>query len=205
MLKALNSALLNAALSLFGMGRIEGHYVGRAYVRDAAAFPFRMGATVPGTVNRTHPFTIEGCLADAGTPPTAFGQPVVVDTGGGVRPLVAGDSGLTAIYGITVRPYPFQQQATTNYGSTAFGDGAPATDQAVDVLRSGYITGRLGGTAVAAKGGAVFVWVAADSGAHKQGYFEAEATGGSTIALDAKTTFNGPADANGFAEVAFNI
>ncbi len=79
--------------------------------------------------------------------------------------------------------------------------------QPVDVLRSGYILAYINPTGGAApvKGGTVYVWVAASNGAHIQGAFETAATAGSTIALDAKTTFSGGVDASNFGEIAFNI
>jgi hypothetical protein len=65
----------------------------------------------------------------------------------------------------------------------------------------GYISAKLN-TGVAQKGGAVFIWVAATSGAHIQGGFEVAASGGNTCALDESYSFNGPADANGNVEIS---
>ena len=184
---------------------LPARFMGRARTCDVA-FNLRMGAGSPGDITRhTPPGTIEQCLMAAVTPPLAFGQAVLADglADNAVRLVQAGDSALVAIYGITVRPYPFQPQSGTNYGAVGLGGAAPSTTQPVDVLRSGYILGYINGVPV--KGGAVFVWVAATAGAHIQGSFETAATGGSTIALDAKTTFQGGVDANGFGEIAFNI
>ena len=190
----------------------RGHYVGQRRTRDDA-FKFRMGAGFLGDVNRTHPASIEPAL-QSNSPATAYGQPVVIAADGtnGVRPLAAGDAALVAIFGITVRPFPIQAAtAPNNFGGTQAAGGAvvqggaPASKGAIDVLKSGYIIGQLSGGGVPAKGGAVFVWVAASAGAHVQGGFEIAATGGSTIALDNRTYFNGPADANGNVEIAFNI
>ncbi len=182
-----------------------GVYLGRAITRDIA-FPYRMGAGFPGTVNRTHPAWIEPVLIDTASPPTAYGQAIVIDPASqGVRPLAAADSALTAIYGITVRPFPMQQASATNYGAAAFGAAAPPSNGALDVLRSGYIMTALGGATPASKGGLVYVWVAASSGPHVQSGFEAAPTAGSTIALDGNTTFNGAADAASVVEIAFNV
>jgi hypothetical protein len=50
------------------------------------------------------------------------------------------------------------------------------------------------------------VWCAASAGIHVQGGFESVATGGSTAALDVgRFSFNGPQDATGIVELAFNI
>lgn len=183
----------------------HGIYMGMARTCDVS-FQYRMGAGFPGDVNRTHPATIEPTLVDINSPPTLYGQAVVVDsTTQGVRPLASGDSSLTDIYGITVRPFPIQGQSSTNYGASNIGAATPPTGQPMDVLRSGYIMSTLNGTASAVKGGTVYVWIAASSGSHVQGGFEAAATGGSTIQLPLKTSFNGPADANGIVEIAYNV
>jgi hypothetical protein len=180
----------------------EGEFVGRCKTRDVA-FQFRMGAGFPGDVNRTHPASILPCLADPTNPPLLFGEPVVtVAASNGVRALLSSDTALTAIYGITVRPYPSQSSAT------AFGTGGPDSYYgfpigAVDVLRSGFIMGTLGGSVAATKGLPVNVWIAASTGTHVQGTFEASVTAGSTIPV-ANAFFNGPADANGVVEIDFN-
>lgn len=180
--------------------------VGRVRTRDVA-FTFRMGAGFPGDVNRVDSAKIEPCLIDASAPPTAYGQPVVVDaTTQGVRPLVAGDAALDAVYGFTVRPYPTQQSTSgVAYAGVSIGGAAPPPSGIIDILRSGYIMTQLGGGAGVVKGGRVFIWVAASAGNHVQGQVEAVATGGSTIELDEKSYFNGPADANGVVEISFNI
>lgn len=185
-------------------------FVGRRKTGDVA-FNLRMGAGSPGDITRHNPpGTIEPALVAAITPPTGYGQAVLADglADNAVRLVQAGDSALTAIYGITARPFPFQQPtASGNYGSIGFGGGVLAIQQPVDVLRSGYILAIINptGGVQPVKGAAVFVWVAASSGAHVQGSFETAATGGSTIALDSKTTFQGGLDASGFGEIAFNI
>ncbi len=182
-----------------------GRFVGRRKTRDAA-FTYRMGAGFPGDVNRTHPASIEPCLIDASAPPTAFGQPVVVDaTTQGVRPLAAGDAALDAIYGVTVRPYPFQADAGTNYGAASFGAAAPPASGVIDVLRAGYIMMKANVGSAPVKGGRVFIWVAATAGNHIQGQLESAASAGNTIELDEKTYFNGTPDADGVVEVGFNI
>lgn len=172
----------------------------RVKFRDVA-FQYRMGAGSPGDVTRTHPASIEPCLIDPAAPPTAFGQPVVAGANNGVRRLAAGDTALTTVYGFTVRPYPFQPDAATNYGAVGFGNGSPPLNQPLDVLKLGSILTKLGGAGVPTKGGSVFVWIAVDSGSHVQGQVETSATGGSTIALPSTITFNGPADADGVVEL----
>lgn len=173
------------------------------------AFPFRMGAGFPGDVNRGHPASIEPTLIDASAPPTSYGQAVLVDsTTEGVRPFAAGDTAITVIWGVTVRPFPMQASTGTAYGGAAFGAATPPPSGAIDVLRSGYIMGTAlpAGASAVVKGGAVFVWCAASTGAHVQGGFESSASGGNTAALDVtRYQFNGPADANGNVEICCNI
>ena len=178
----------------------------RCKTRDVA-FTFRMGAGFPGDVNRTHPATIEPCLIDASAPITAYGQPVLVDpTTQGVRPFVAGDQSNTvpAGYGLTVRPYPFQQSSATNFGSAALGSATPPTSGVCDVLRAGYIMANLAAGGSPVKGGAVYIWAAASIGLHVQGGIEAAYSAGNTTQL-LNATFNGSPDANGNVEIAFNI
>lgn len=178
-----------------------GRSFGRMRATDVA-FPYRMGAGFPGDVNRGHPASIEPCLIDVNAPPTVYGQPVVVDpTTQGVRPLSAGDSALTDIWGVTCRPYPFQQSTTSlQYGAVNLGSAGVAAAQPIDVLTGGYIMVAVVGSTV--KGGAVFIWIAASSGSHVQGGFEAASGGGSTIALNTqKFKWNSPPDSSGVAEL----
>jgi len=180
--------------------------IGRARTCDTS-FTFRMGAGFPGDVNRGHPASIQPCLIDANAPPTAYGQAVLVDpTTQGVRPIVAGDSAITDIWGTTCRPYPIQQSSTsanTNYGAQAYGSVAPPLAQPIDVMRAGYMIVSVVGSPV--KGGTVYIWYAASSGAHIQGGFEAANTGGSTLALSARYYWNSPPDSNGYAELLISF
>lgn len=180
----------------------------RAFTKDSAmAFPFRMGAGVPGDVNRTHPVSIEPNLIDSAAPPPAYGQPVLAAAANaGVRPFAAGDAAVTSIYGMTVRPFPLQQSSGSNYGAASFGSATPPTSGVIDVMRTGYILVQLNDiTATPAKGDPVFVWCAVTSGAHIQGGIEVTSSGGSTAALDTERyMFNGPPDANGVCEIVVN-
>lgn len=173
----------------------------RMKTRDVA-FGFRMGAGFPGDVNRTHPVDIVPELPSATLPPTAYGQMTILDTSTGtVRRFDTGDTAVTTAYGVTVRPYPTQQSSASNYGQADIGSATPPTSGVMDVVRRGYIMAKVNGTPV--KGGAVYVWCAASSGAHVQGQLEASATGGSTASLT-NATFNSAPDANGYVEIIFN-
>jgi hypothetical protein len=170
----------------------------RAYTGDVA-YGFRMGAGFPGDVNRTHPASIIPGMNSPTNPARLFGDPVLVDTAtNSYRGFLVGDTAITQIDGIAVRPYPTQQ--TSGGLNAAFGNGAPAANQPLDVLEAGFIMVKVNGTAVPTKKGPVFVWIAASTGTHVQGGFEAAATGGSTVAIT-NAFFNGPPDANGVTEL----
>jgi len=185
---------------------LPARFVGRAMTNDVA-FNLRMNAGSPGDMTRHNPpGTIEPCLLDAGSASVLPGFAVVAALNGNnsVRLVQAGDNGLAAIYGIAQRVFPFQQATTNQFsGQQGFGGLPVAQQQAIDVIRSGYVLVPCVGTPQ--KGGPAFVWVAASGGGHVQGGFETAATGGSTIALDNKTTFSGGVDTNGNAELCFNI
>lgn len=192
--------------NLFRTGRSGGAFVGRKRTHDVA-FQFRMGTGFAGDVNRVHPVSVEPALIHPTTPPTEYGQPVVVDSANNaVRPLVAGDQGLADVYGITVRPYPFQQSSASNFGAAALGAATPPTNGVIDVLKAGYVFAKLRGAAAATKGSQVFIWTAASSGAHVQGGIEASTPGGSGFGLpNPKYYFNGPAGSDGIVEIAWNV
>ena len=205
LLAAIGGLFIRPALAAPAIIR-PGEFRGRAKVADVA-FGFRMGAGSVGTVNRTHPASIEPALLDATNPATFFGQGVLVNTSANsVRAVLTSDTTTpTSLWGVTVRPFPFQAATATNYGATPFAGEAPAPG-AIDVLRSGYILVPLGNFAAAnaTKSGQAYIWFAASTGNHVQGTWEAAATGGST-ALITGAFFNGPSDANGVVELAFNI
>ena len=178
----------------------------RMKTRDVA-FQFRMGAGFTGDVNRTHPASIEPVLINTTTPPLLYGQGVVIDAAGqGVRPLVAGDVALTAVYGVTVRAFPIQQSSASNFGAAALGAATPPASGVMDVLRSGYIMAQLGGTFTAAKKGSpVFIWTAASAGANVQGAFVDTFSNTNTTPALTGVTFNGTPDVNGVVEICFNV
>jgi hypothetical protein len=171
------------------------------------AFMYRMGAGFAGDVNRTHPVSIEADLICAATPPSAYGQPVLIDaTSQGVRPFAAGDTGITAAYGVTVRSFPIQQTSapTGNFAPAALGAAIPPSSGVIDVMRAGYIMTKIPAGQATVKGGAVYVWCAASTGVHVQGGFENAASGGNTAALT-NAIFNGIPDADGNVEIQFNV
>lgn len=185
----------------------------RAKARDVA-FAFRMGAGFAGDVNRTHPANIEPALQNATTPVPLYGMPVLADTAGAtdtVRPFAAGDAAVTIAYGVAVRPFPQQQAvAATQFGAAALGASAPpGAGNEIDVLRAGYVMAQLNpGQANPTKGQAVLVQTAVTQvvagNTLTQGQFMTAATV-ACATLDGRFTYNGPADANGVVEIAFNV
>lgn len=171
----------------------------RATTNDIA-FTFRMGAGFPGDVNRTHPANIIPGLISSAAPPRFYGYPVVIDTStNSYRAIGTGDTAVTTIDGVVVRPYPTQQ--TSGGMSATIGVGVPSANQPLDVLSEGYIMVQINtATPSVTKKGRVFIWVTADSSPHVLGGFESVAASSNTIELT-NAYFNGPPDANGITEV----
>lgn len=173
----------------------------RAVTHDVA-FGFRMGAGFPGDVNRTHPFSVDPGLMDPTNPVRLYGDPVLINsTANSYRGFGTGDTAITAIDGVLVRPYPVQQ--TTGGMDAALGAAVPPqTRAAIDVLTDGYIMVKCNNAAVnpPAKGLPVFVRTAATAGALVQGGFHAADDGANAIEVT-NAEWNSPADANGIAEL----
>lgn len=179
------------------LGLETGVYAGRRRTTDVA-FAYRMGAGFSGDVNRTHPFSVEPCLIDAANPPTFYGQAVVIGANNGVRAVLDGDDALTAIYGVTVRPFPAQQ--SSGGMSSPFGSVAPPVSGVIDILRLGYVMVQMHGTP--GKGDSLYVWADPAGGGEIPGQFTTTTTAGSTIGpLAGSSNFNGPPDSTGIGEI----
>lgn len=175
------------------------------------AFTYRMGAGFAGDVNRSHPASIEPNINDATNPIIFPGQAGVYNTTAGTfRQIIASDSALTAINGVSVRQFPTQATgpsvSTENWGQADYSTGytnsiSPAN--CLDVLKSGYIMVPVNGTT--AKGGTVYIYYGTTSAPHYQGGFEA-ASGSNILGLttQGQTYYNSAPDANGVCELAFN-
>lgn len=175
--------------------------VGRSRTHDVA-FTFRMGAGFAGEVNRTHPVSIYPSLMHSTQPVRLYGDPGIYDAAtASVRGFQAGDTALTKIDGVLVRPYP-TQQSTGGMSATLGGAGTPASNQPADIVEEGAIMVKCNNFGVNAptKGGAVWVWCAASAGNDVQGGFRAAVSAGNTAAIT-NAKWNGPADANGIAEL----
>lgn len=163
------------------------------------AYQFRMPAGFAGDLQRAEVATIETQLIDSSTPPTVFGVAVKY-VSGKVQPInLAGDTA-AIVQGVNLRPYPIQGNGTDPLGTST-----PPTSGVTDILKRGYVNVSLGGTTAAAKGGTVYVRVAAAATGKPLGGFEAAADSTNTIAMPSNWYFTGPADAYGVTEIAVNI
>ena len=194
-----------------------GAYGTACKVRDVA-FAFRMGAGFAGAVNTSHPANIRGFLPDPNYPPTFFGEAVAINPlTNAVRrysaSFNANDYQSTDVFGVVVRPYPFlgSTAPTNSYAGTGAQSSLPwggnqLPDGAVDVLLSGFIMVNCF-TGTPTNGAPATVWTAATNSPHVQSGFEVNSTpstSGFVVTWD-KTSFASPADANGIAELRFNV
>ncbi len=162
------------------------------------AYTTRMPAGFPGRISREDSLTVETHVIDSNSPPTVYGQPAKLVSG---KLQAAGAD--ADVYGLLVAPYP-TQSATTGLGAAT-----PPTSGLADVLRRGYMTVAVArGTAVAGPAGTVSYRTTTNGGA-LAGQYEGDDTnvgkGDSDCIELTKATWMGPADANGIAELAFNI
>jgi hypothetical protein len=167
-----------------------------------ASFQYRMGAGIPGDINRTHPVTSEPNLNDATYPVALPGLACTINAAkNGVRSFQAGDTALTSIWGVASRAFPIQDTgAGETYGGVGFGNGPLPVSAAIDVVRDGYIMAQVPAGQTPGKGDACYIWCAASTGNHVQSGFENAASGGNTAAIT-NAVFNGAPDSNGYVEV----
>jgi hypothetical protein len=156
-----------------------------------------MPAGIPGIVTRPSMATVEPQVYSVTNTFPAYGVAAKVGTDFGMQPLTTGDAA-TALYGLLIKPFP------TNASQSGLGVSVPPVSGICDILKRGYMMVLLNGAAAATKDGQVYIWIAASSGAHVIGGFEAAASSGNTIA-PAGLVFTGPADASGNVEVAWNL
>src|ERR1700750_897624 len=113
------------------------------------ALVFRMQAGIPGEVSRfqTYGATISQELQNVATPVTEYGVPVIINNNG-CRPLTATDTTADAESGFLVRPFPGGDITVTfPSGSVPFGAGTPPRTGVIDIMRRGFMTVKLGGSA----------------------------------------------------------
>lgn len=188
--------------------RPTGTFIGRLRTTDISflaqsplGFIGRLSRTVPAP--KVFPY-----MQDGTNPVASFGLAVLATATNTVRNIIAADNGAgTAIFGISVGNFPFQQQSTSNYGAASIGGltAAPSTG-VIDINKSGsqivYCNSAQAPTATLTS--AVYVWAAASSGVHVQGGFETAASAGNTFGPIANAYFNGPGDSTGAIEIVFN-
>jgi hypothetical protein len=166
------------------------------------SFTYRMGAAFPGDVNRSHPASIEPVLNDKTLPVLKPGMAAMINSAKtGVRQAGTADTVASALYGIAVRAFPMQDPGSAGvFGAVDEGVSSLPKDDVIDVCRDGYIMVQLPVGATCGKGDPVWVWIAVSGSGHVQGQFEVVSATTSTMSV-LNATYNGPPDANGFAEV----
>lgn len=174
----------------------------RAYTRDVA-FTFRMGSGFSGDVNRVHPFAVLPRVQHATLPVLKPGQAVLYDASTNTAKRVgAGDTAVTKIQGVSVRSYPISNHSSSAFGApSTIGTADLPTTGIIDVAEDAFMFVQIPTDAAAPTlGGAVFVWVAANSGTHVQGGFEVAASAGNTAAIT-NAFWQGGKDASSVAEL----
>ncbi|EMW1042112.1 hypothetical protein AAEK51_004924 [Citrobacter freundii] len=160
-------------------------------------FLYRMPAGIAGAISRPQDLTVEPQTLDSAKAFAAYGLAGKFSAGKFV-PIEEADTAAVVV-GIYVRPYPTASQPDK---VRQIGTGY---NFAGDCMKRGYVTVNLGADASAVTlGGAVYMRVATPSDTSPLGAFLAAADGENTVQIT-NAFFNGPGDANGNIELAFNI
>lgn len=155
----------------------------------------------PGDLTRdVRECTVEAYYNSTTVPVLGFGLPVKLGAQAmSATGIVAADVG-ASILGFSVREYPSYPGG--NMANLAAGAGIPMAG-AIGILKKGYIAVKCNfGTPV--KEGIVYVRIAAPAGAKVIGGIEATSDGANTIVVP-NAQFMGPADADGNAEIRYNV
>lgn len=160
-------------------------------------FLYRMPAGIAGAISRPQDLTVEPQTLDSAKAFAAYGLAGKFSAGKFV-PIEADDTAAVVV-GIYVRPYPTASQPDkVRQIGTGF-------NFAGDCMKRGYVIVNLGVDASSvALGGAVYMRVATPTASSPLGAFLAAADGANTVQIT-NAFFNGPGDANGNIELAFNI
>ncbi|NGF63155.1 hypothetical protein G5641_24670 [Citrobacter freundii] len=160
-------------------------------------FLYRMPAGIAGAISRPQDLTVEPQTLNSAKAFATYGLAGKFSAGKFV-PIEAADTAAVVV-GIYVRPYPTASQPDK---VRQIGTGY---NFAGDCMKRGYVTVNLGADASAvALGGEVYMRVATLSDTSPLGAFLAAADGENTVQIT-NAFFNGPGDANGNIELAFNI
>lgn len=160
-------------------------------------FLYRMPAGIAGAISRPQDLTVEPQTLDSAKAFAAYGLAGKFSAGKFV-PIEADDTAAVVV-GIYVRPYPTASQPDkVRQIGTGF-------NFAGDCMKRGYVIVNLGVDASSvALGGDVYMRVATPTASSPLGAFLAAADGANTVQIT-NAFFNGPGDANGNIELAFNI
>lgn len=160
-------------------------------------FLYRMPAGIAGAISRPQDLTVEPQTLDSAKAFAAYGLAGKFSAGKFV-PIEAADTA-SVVVGIYVRPYPTASQPDkVRQIGTGF-------NFAGDCMKRGYVIVNLGVDASSvALGGAVYMRVATPTASSPLGAFLAAEDGANTVQIT-NAFFNGPGDANGNIELAFNI
>ncbi|WP_316549618.1 structural cement protein Gp24 [Klebsiella michiganensis] len=160
-------------------------------------FLYRMPAGIAGAISRPQDLTVEPQTLDSAKAFAAYGLAGKFSAGKFV-PIEEADTAAVVV-GIYVRPYPTASQPDkVRQIGTGF-------NFAGDCMKRGYVIVNLGVDASSvALGGAVYMRVATPTASSPLGAFLAAADGANTVQIT-NAFFNGPGDANGNIELAFNI
>lgn len=155
----------------------------------------RMGSSVPGDLTRANaPHVVESAVLNSATPPLAFGVPLALEADGSVRPITAGDV-TTDVYGVLIRPYPFQSRTY----DTPMGAGVPDPNVVGSVVRQGYVAVKINGSATPVRGGPVYVRTVTGTDTVIGGFSAAADSTNSFVLVG--VTFTGGKDADGNGEI----
>jgi len=158
---------------------------------------FRMPAGIAGAITRPQDLTVEPQMLDSAKVFPAYGLAGKISSGKFV-PIEAADA-VTVLAGIFVRPYPTASQPDK---VRQIGSGYSFTG---DCLKRGYVSVNIGGDASGvALSAPVYMRVDNASANSPLGSFLAAADGENTVQVT-NAYFNGPGDASGNIELAFNI
>lgn len=158
----------------------------------------RMPVGIAGAISRPQDLTTEPVILNSANTFSAYGLAGKDSADGKFIPLAASDAA-TVITGLYVRPHP---TTSTPDMVRQVGTGKNFTG---DVMKRGYMTVNIGSTAVnLAKGAPVYVRNANPTDASPLGSILGAAITGETVVLP-NATFTGAGDADGNAEIAYNI
>lgn len=155
----------------------------------------------PGDLTRdVREATVEANYNSTTVPVLGFGLPVKLGAQAmSVTGIVAADVS-ASIVGFSVREYPAYPGGSMQ--NLAAGAGIPMSG-AIGIMKKGYMAVKVN-AGTPAKEGVVYVRVAAPAGAKVIGGIEAVADSTNTIVVT-NAQFMGPADADGNAEIRYNV